>query len=99
LLTTKALDYTKTKQALIEYFVQRVTTGGGATELLESGILHAVWKPTTAAWSLSQGDSYPSDAGITFSITTDGNVEYTTTNISGTASISKITFRVRSMVG
>lgn len=92
-------DSDKVKEARIEYFVQRVTTGGGAVELTESGTLHCVWQPTSSSWSLSQGDFYPEDAGITFSITAAGKVQYTTTNITGTASISKLSFRVRTMVG
>lgn len=87
-------------QGTIEYLIQRVTTGGGATELISSGVLHAVYKPTTAAWDLftpfAEG---PSASGITFSITTDGQVQYTSSNVTGSASISKISFRVRILSG
>lgn len=101
-ITGLAFDSSNTKQAIIEYFVQRVTTGGGAVELHETGLLYAVWQQTTEAWSISNGVGYPEDAGIVFSIATSGtvgNVKYTTTNETGTASVSKLSYRVRSMVG
>jgi len=94
-----AFNSDTTKQSLIEYFVQRITTGVGAVELTESGVLHSVWQVTSATWSISQGDFYPEDAGITFTITAAGKVKYTTTNVTGTPSISKISYRVRSMAG
>lgn len=89
-----SFDAEKVSQASVDYLIQRVTTGGGATELIESGTFYAAYKPTSEDWVLSD---VPSTAGVTLSITADGQVQYTSSNISGTASISKITFRARSM--
>lgn len=86
----------RTGYALVEYLVQRVTTGGGATELIEAGSLRCVYKPTSNAWVLTEMPSPgPDNAGIVFSITAEGQVQYTTSNITGTASISKLIYRSR----
>jgi len=87
-------------QAIVEFFIQRVTTGAGATELITSGVFHVVYKPTTNAWVLTViGTPGPSVSGITFSITAAGQVQYTSTNITGTSSISKISYRTRTISG
>lgn len=92
------LSSSKLNHAIIEYFIQRVTTGGGATELIESGILIAGYKPTSAAWELiTIGTPGPNVSGVTLSITADGQVKYTSTSVTGTAWLSKITYRVRTL--
>lgn len=83
---------------IIDYLVQRITTDAGATELLESGVLYCVYKPTSNEWVLSKPlTSWPSSSGVTFSITASGAVQYTSSNITGTASVSKLTYRARSL--
>lgn len=94
-LSSKAIS-----QAIIEYLVQRVTTGAGAVELIESGVLHAVYKPTTNAWAMFlMGTPGPSSSGVTFTVNAIGQIKYTSTNVTGAASISKLTYRVRSLAG
>jgi hypothetical protein len=87
-------DKAKVGQAAIDYVIQRVTTGGGATELIETGTFYAAYKPTSDDWVLS---SVPSTAGVTLAITSAGQVTYTSSSVSGTAWISKITFRARTL--
>lgn len=85
-------------QAIVEFLVQRVTTGTGATELLESGHFVAVYKPTSDVWVLHLADiNAPDNSGVDFTITAAGQVQYTSTNITGTAQISKLFYRVRTM--
>jgi hypothetical protein len=81
-------------QVTVDYLIQRVTTGTGATELIETGTFYVAYKPTSQDWVLS---NVPSTAGVTLSITSSGQVQYTTTNITGTASISKMTYRARTL--
>ena len=81
-------------QAAIDYLIQRVTTGGGAQELIETGTFYVAYKPTSANWVLSGG---PTTAGITLTVTAAGQVQYASTNITGTASISKIAWRARTL--
>lgn len=89
-----------TSQAVVDFLIQRVTTSTGATELITSGTFHAVYKPTSLNWAIvTMGTPGPSTSGITFSITATGQVQYTSTNITGTASISKLTYRARTLSG
>ena len=92
------LNGAKTSTAIIEYIIQRITTSTGATELVEAGVKQAVFKPVSNSWSLlTIGTPGPSASGVTLSITSLGQVQYTSSNITGTALISKFTYRVRSM--
>lgn len=84
----------KVSAAWVDYVIQRVTTGGGAVEQIEQGTFMCVYKPTSDTWVLSDG---PTTSGVTLSITSLGQVKYTTTNVAGTASISKINFRARTI--
>ena len=91
-------DSARVSQATIDYTIQRVTTGGGATELIETGEYRAVYLPTSNTWNIFQmWTSGPHDSQVVLSITSAGQVQYTSSNITGTASISKIAFRVRTM--
>jgi hypothetical protein len=83
---------------IFEYLIQRVTTGAGAVELLEAGMFHLVFRPTSNLWVIVViGSPGPSISGVTFSVTAKGQVQYTSVNIGGTPSISKITWRVRTL--
>lgn len=86
--------------ATFDYLVQRVTTGVGATELIESGTINLTYRPTDEDWDRSVViGELPDDAGIEFTVTADGQVQYTTSNITGTASISRVIWRMRTMAG
>lgn len=87
-------DKARVGQAAVDYLIQRVTTSTGATELVETGTFFVVYKPTSDTWVLSSG---PTTAGITLTVTAAGKVKYTSTNITGTASISKFTYRARTL--
>lgn len=84
----------KVSMVAVDYLIQRVTTGVGATELIEGGTFYLVYKPTSANWALTNG---PSTAGITLSVTAGGQVQHVSTNVSGTQSISKMTYRPRTL--
>lgn len=82
--------------ATVEYLIQRVTTGTGATELVEHGTFKVVYLPTSNTWNLTMvNNNWPNNAGITFTINSTGQVKYTSTNISGTESISRMAYRTR----
>jgi hypothetical protein len=91
-------DSATISHAIVEYLIQRVTTGTGATELVQAGIFHLVFKPTSNTWEIvAVGTPGPSSSGITFSVTATGQVKYTSSNITGTASISRIVWRSRTI--
>lgn len=80
-------------QAIVEYLIQRVTT---SSELVESGRVVAVYLPDSETWNVAKvADISVGTIGVTFSITSAGQIQYTTTNQAGTSSISRIVFRVR----
>lgn len=92
-------DYRKVNQAIIEYVIQRITGPTlSPTELIQTGCFAVVYKPVAATWNIVNiGSTGPDAAGITFSITTGGQVQYTSSNMTGTANISKITYRARTL--
>lgn len=97
-ITGMQYDYRKINQVTVEYVIQRITTGTGATELVATGIFLLTYKPVANTWHIvTIGTPGPSTSGITFSITTGGQVQYTSTNITGTPNISKITYRERTL--
>jgi uncharacterized protein YehS (DUF1456 family) len=80
-------------QAVIEYLIQRVST---SSELIESGRAVAVYLPDSDTWNISQVDDISVGVvGVVLSITSLGQVQYTTSNQAGTISISRIVYRVR----
>lgn len=72
------------------YQVYRNTTSTGATELSERGKLTGVYSTVAGTWEMTQ--QAVGNAGITFSITSAGQVQYTSTNITGTAASSDMKF-------
>lgn len=86
--------------AKVYYLIQRVTTGGGAIEKIESGLLFCTYNPTSEDWDISViNDNSPDNTGVTFSITSSGQVQYTSANEGGTASISKLYWRAETLSG
>ncbi len=89
-VTGLLFDGTLTQSFVVEYFIYRKTTSTGATELSSRGMMIGAYSPVAATWEMSVGPQV-GDAGITFSITAAGQVQYSSTNITGTASVSKMT--------
>jgi len=92
-LTPLTFDYRYTSQAVIEYLLQRTSS---TTEAIESGQIVCAYLPRSNDWSISKSANLTvGTPGLTVSITSTGQVQYTTTNQGGTVSISRIVFRVR----
>ena len=92
-VTGLLLDGTVQRSAFIFYSIYRNTTGGGATELSECGVLLATFKTVASSWEFVPLGSV-GDAGVTLTITSGGQVQYTSSNITGTAATSKMSFFV-----
>ena len=88
------------KYAFVQVFVQRITTGAGATEAIEGFVFMAIYAPTSGwrMFPLNSGDN-GTDCGVTFSVTSAGQVQYISSSITGTPSVSKVNWRVQSLVG
>lgn len=80
-------------QATVDYLIQRTTN---SSELVESGRITAIYLPSSDTWNIAKNaDISVGTIGVTLTITSAGQVQYTTTNQAGTVSISRIIFRVR----
>ncbi len=85
-----------TSQAIVEFLVQRVTTSTGATELIETGSFIVSYNPTAQDWNISLTNiNSPDNSGVDFTITSSGQVQYTSSNITGTPQISRVVWRAR----
>lgn len=96
LATVTGLDFNPAtvRSAVIDYSIYRTTN---STELAEKGTLELVYKnggTVTEKWSIGRvffGD----DAGVEFSMTDAGQMEYTSTNVSGTGYVGEMKFEAR----
>lgn len=80
----------------VDYEIYRNTTSTGATELSESGLLIGTYKPVAGTWEMVQAP-VAGDAGVTLSITSGGQIQYTSTSITGTPASSFMKFKARTM--
>lgn len=86
--------------AFMEYLIQRVTTGGSAVELTEAGLIIFTYNPTSDNWNTTQSIvDNPDNSGVTFTMASTGQVQYTSSSIAGDASISQLHYRVRTLAG
>lgn len=95
-VTALVFDGSEVRSFEVDYQIYRNTTGGGATELAERGKLLAVYSSVAASWEMTQAPVVGS-AGVTFTITTAGQIQYTSTNITGTPDTSAMKFQARTM--
>ncbi len=90
-------DSTTQGAAFIDYEIYRNTTGGGATKRKEVGMLLVSYTPSgSPVWEISN-PIFMGAAGVEFSITALGQVQYTSDNQSGTADVSRMRFKARAM--
>lgn len=90
-VTGLSFDGTLYRSAKISFSIYRNTTGGGATELSETSEYLATYKTVSGSWEMSPIGEV-GDAGLTFEITTAGQVRYKSSNITGTPATSKLVF-------
>jgi len=82
----------------IEYLIKRVKLSGPTSaDYYESGLLHVIYKNARKNWTIRKVFSGPDVSGVTFTINSNGQVFYTSTNLTGTYALGKLTFRVVSM--
>lgn len=91
-VTGLIFNTTNVKAAHIEYMVFRSTN---STELDEIGSLSAIYNTSTTSWELGRRST--GDAGIEFSITSGGQIQYKSSNIAGTSYSGRIRFRARTL--
>ena len=87
-------------QAIVEYTIQRVTIGTNPVELIESGKLELIYRPTQNLWQMFKTVAAGmNNTGVVLTITTAGQIRYTSTLVDGSPSISRIFFRIRTLSG
>lgn len=87
-------------QASVDFLIQRVTTSTGAVELIETGMFVVSYNPISADWSLTMiGTPGPDDSGVDFSIDSTGQVKYVSSSVAGTAYLSRVIWRARTLAG
>lgn len=90
-------DSSKITQVFIDYVIQRITT---TNELVESGILRAVYLPSSISWNLSSViTAGPGASGVTLTIDSTGRIKYTSSNLGGTPITSTLSVRARTLSG
>jgi len=94
-ITGLSFDARKVSLGFIKYAVQRTTD---SNESVGSGILLVTYKPRSQDWDIDPIHTYGS-SGVTFTITSSGQVEYETDNQAGTKVLSRIFWRTETLAG
>lgn len=76
------------------YWVYRTTN---TNEVAECGIITGVYKTTANTWQISIGN-ISDDAQVDFTITAAGQVQYTSSNLSGTSYTGNIKYRITNLL-
>lgn len=95
-----SFNFQQISSASIDFLIQRVTTGTGAVEYVYAGTLDVIYLPNSLSWAVmgvAVLATITAATGVTLSIDADGQIKYATTNIAGTPSISKLSYRVRTL--
>ena len=86
-VTGASFDTTLVRSFILQYSIYRATT---TTEKCETGTLYGSYKSTAATWDLAQ--TYSGDSGVVFTITSGGQIQYTSTNFGGASYSGKLKF-------
>lgn len=87
----------------LDVYISKTTTGlyelvrlgNLGTELIKEQTLRGVFRTTSLEWEIGAAESIGDDAGITFSMTSAGQLRYTSTNIAGTVADSFMKFTIQ----
>ncbi len=97
-LPSLAFSTTFVRGAIISYTVYRNTTGTGAQTLAEIGQLEIVYNPngpTNNKWEIS--NEHTGMSGVTFTVTDQGQVQFSSTFISGLDYTAYIGYTAKSL--
>lgn len=89
-ITGLLLDSAQYRSVQVFYEIWRKTA---SSERVCSGWFKAFYKESTANWVIELGPFEPEEHGVTFSITTAGQVQYTSDNMAGASYESEAIFR------
>lgn len=83
-----AFDTSLTRHAIVTYAIYRVTD---LEEFSQAGQLYVTFKSNAGTWEII--DNSVGETSVEFSITTGGQVQYTSSNMSGSNYVGKVSFR------
>jgi len=93
-ITGAVIDSGTIKVFTVDYSIVRTTA---SSNVIEEGSFSGLYFPLTTTWTLS-GQTYSgNDAGITFSITSGGQLQYVSSNISGTPVLSYMKLSIKTL--
>lgn len=98
-LPNLAFPTTTVRGAIISYSVFRNTTGTGAQTISETGQIYVNYNPTNPVgnkWEINR--DYIGNAQVTFNITDVGQVQFSSTLISGLNHTGKVTYQAKSIL-
>lgn len=95
-ITDLLFDFQYTSRVEIDYLIQRTTS---TNEVVRSGKLNAIWRPKSLSWSIAEVTGMGDASGITFTISAKGQINYTSTDVTGTKVISRMVFRITELAG
>lgn len=81
------------RSAIIQYSLYRTST---TTEMSETGHIYVTYKSTAGTWEIAQ--SYAGSSDVTFTITNAGQVQYISSNFSGTSYSGKMKFNAKAFL-
>lgn len=85
-----SFDTAEVQSINAEYIIKR-TTAVPANNLVESGFIEGNFDGTN--WSISRRQI--GDAGVEFTVTSGGQIQYTSTDVSGTSYTGEISFKAK----
>jgi hypothetical protein len=89
-VTGLLFDTAAVRSAIISYSINRSTS---STELSECGQMMVTYNTSANSWALAQYSV--GDAGLTFSITSGGQIQFVSTNMSGTGYTALMKFSAK----
>lgn len=92
-VTGASFDTSLIRGFIFSYSVYRNTNSNEASEV---GQLYGTFSTTAGTWEMSQ--TYAGNAGVTFTITNAGQIQYVSTNISGTSYVGKMKFAAKTFL-
>jgi len=93
-------DFNKVNSVIIDFCVQRISVGVDGEEKFETGMLVLTYLAKSAEWSIYKAPDLGVDAGITFSVTPGGQVQYVSTSINDDedlVKVNRVTLRARTL--
>lgn len=88
-----SFDTSTVRSFVMEYSIYRSTS---LSEFSEVGTLYGTYLSTGNSWELAQ--TYAGSSSVVFSITTGGQIQYTSSNMSGTGYVGKMKFSAKSFL-